>query len=98
MKKGRQDRIAETLTIYLSNKGSPFTFSFSIINSWMKVKGDFFSMKWGKKRNPPHEMQRIRDRDRIQTCNRLIRSQLLYSVELRGHVFLFDGCKGMDFL
>ena len=23
------------------------------------------------------------DRDRIQTCNRLIRSQLLYSVELR---------------
>ena len=24
------------------------------------------------------------DRDRIQTCNRLIRSQLLYSVELRG--------------
>ncbi len=28
-------------------------------------------------------MQRISDRDRIQTCNRLIRSQLLYSVELR---------------
>ena len=27
----------------------------------------------------------LRDRDRIQTCNRLIRSQLLYSVELRGH-------------
>ena len=25
----------------------------------------------------------FRDRDRIQTCNRLIRSQLLYSVELR---------------
>ena len=92
MKKGRQDRIAETLTIYLSNKGSPFTFSFSIINSWMKVKGDFFSMKWGKKRNPPHEMQRIRDRDRIQTCNRLIRSQLLYSVELRGLV-CFTGAK-----
>ena len=29
----------------------------------------------------------ISDRDRIQTCNRLIRSQLLYSVELRGHDF-----------
>ena len=30
------------------------------------------------------------DRDRIQTCNRLIRSQLLYSVELRGqsHIFI----------
>ena len=28
------------------------------------------------------------DRDRIQTCNRLIRSQLLYSVELRGQWFL----------
>ncbi len=27
------------------------------------------------------------DRDRIQTCNRLIRSQLLYSVELRGQTF-----------
>ena len=32
----------------------------------------------------------LRDRDRIQTCNRLIRSQLLYSVELRGQsLFLF---------
>ena len=29
-------------------------------------------------------MQPLGDRDRIQTCNRLIRSQLLYSVELRG--------------
>ena len=29
----------------------------------------------------------FRDRDRIQTCNRLIRSQLLYSVELRGQSF-----------
>ena len=27
-------------------------------------------------------------RDRIQTCNRLIRSQLLYSVELRGHSYI----------
>lgn len=27
------------------------------------------------------------DRDRIQTCNLLIRSQMLYSVELRGHCF-----------
>ena len=32
-------------------------------------------------RNIP--LKRLRDRDRIQTCNRLIRSQLLYSVELR---------------
>ena len=40
------------------------------------------------------------DRDRIQTCNRLIRSQLLYSVELRGHCLLFfrfNGCKDTDF-
>ena len=29
------------------------------------------------------------DRDRIQTCNRLIRSQLLYSVELRDHCLIF---------
>lgn len=38
------------------------------------------------------------DRDRIQTCNRLIRSQLLYSVELRGHVFFLNGCKDTGFL
>ena len=40
------------------------------------------------------------DRDRIQTCNRLIRSQLLYSVELRGHCLLFfrfNGCKDTVF-
>lgn len=28
----------------------------------------------------------FRDSDRIQTCNRLIRSQVLYSVELRSHI------------
>ena len=33
------------------------------------------------------------DRDRIQTCNRLIRSQLLYSVELRDHYFVLTGAK-----
>ena len=33
------------------------------------------------------------DRDRIQTCNRLIRSQLLYSVELRGHYFVIASAK-----
>ena len=33
------------------------------------------------------------DSDRIQTCNLLIRSQMLYSVELRSHVLSFDECK-----
>ena len=28
------------------------------------------------------------DSDRIQTCNRLIRSQVLYSVELRSHLLI----------
>ena len=28
------------------------------------------------------------DSDRIQTCNRLIRSQVLYSVELRSHFLI----------
>ena len=45
-------------------------------------------------------MQPLGDRDRIQTCNRLIRSQLLYSVELRGHYllfFCFNGGKDTDF-
>ena len=35
------------------------------------------------------------DSDRIQTCNLLIRSQMLYSVELRSR-FLICGCKGSD--
>ena len=30
------------------------------------------------------------DRDRIQTCNRLIRSQLLYSIELRDLLFIMS--------
>ena len=38
-------------------------------------------------------MQPLGDRDRIQTCNRLIRSQLLYSVELRDHYFVLTGAK-----
>ena len=32
------------------------------------------------------------DRDRIQTCNRLIRSQLLYSVELRDLDYFMKIC------
>ena len=36
------------------------------------------------------------DSDRIQTCNLLIRSQMLYSVELRSLVFVVCGCKGSD--
>ena len=35
------------------------------------------------------------DSYRIQTCNLLIRSQMLYSVELRSR-FLICGCKGSD--
>ena len=38
-----------------------------------------------------HFVNSISDRDRIQTCNRLIRSQLLYSVELRDHCFVLTG-------
>ena len=33
------------------------------------------------------------DSCRIQTCNLLIRSQMLYSVELRSHPFCFCECK-----
>ena len=36
------------------------------------------------------------DSCRIQTCNLLIRSQMLYSVELRSR-FLNCECKGMDY-
>ena len=36
------------------------------------------------------------DSNRIQTCNLLIRSQMLYSVELRSHFFVCD-CKVTHF-
>ena len=41
-----------------------------------------------QKKAPLFEKCFFCDRDRIQTCNRLIRSQLLYSVELRGQSFI----------
>ena len=46
-----------------------------------------FQMLHNKKASANHLQKLSCDRDRIQTCNRLIRSQLLYSVELRGHAF-----------
>ncbi len=50
------------------------------------------SMKWGNKKSSTNKCRGFCDRDRIQTCNRLIRSQLLYSVELRDpiHIFFSD--------
>ena len=57
-------------------------------------------MKWEKIKILRIKCRGFCDRDRIQTCNRLIRSQLLYSVELRGHCLLFfrfNGCKDTDF-
>ena len=45
------------------------------------------SMKWGNKKSSTNKCRGFCDRDRIQTCNRLIRSQLLYSVELRDPIF-----------
>ena len=42
-----------------------------------------FLDEMGKMQNPLQNAEDFGDRDRIQTCNRLIRSQLLYSVELR---------------
>ncbi len=40
---------------------------------------------------------RFCDSDRIQTCNLLIRSQMLYSVELRSRSCFDFVCKGMAF-
>ena len=47
-----------------------------------------------KNKNPLQNIfvEDLCDRERIHTCNRLIRSQLLYSVELRGLV-CFTGAK-----
>ena len=38
------------------------------------------------------------DSDRIQTCNRLIRSQVLYSVELRSHLLIASANIGYFFV
>ena len=46
-------------------------------------------MKWEKIKILHIKCRGFCDRDRIQTCNRLIRSQLLYSVELRGQFFQY---------
>ena len=43
----------------------------------------FFDEMGGKCKILCKNAEDFGDRDRIQTCNRLIRSQLLYSVELR---------------
>ena len=55
-------------------------------------------MKWEKIKILRIKCRGFRDRDRIQTCNRLIRSQLLYSVELRDHCFCLTGAKIRPFL
>ena len=51
---------------------------FTLILFWKKRKVE------RRKKHLLYGKMLFRDRDRIQTCNRLIRSQLLYSVELRG--------------
>lgn len=50
-------------------------------------------MKWEKIKILRIKCRGFCDRDRIQTCNRLIRSQLLYSVELRDPYFVLTGAK-----
>ena len=55
-------------------------------------------MKWEKIKILRIKCRGFRDRDRIQTCNRLIRSQLLYSVELRDRYFVLTGAKIRTFL
>ena len=43
-----------------------------------------------------HHGASLRDPDRIQTCNLLIRSQMLYSVELRNRATALGGSWGSD--
>ena len=50
-------------------------------------------MKWEKIKILHIKCRGFCDRDRIQTCNRLIRSQLLYSVELRDRYFVLTGAE-----
>ena len=59
--------------------------------SWQNKNPNQENRRAGILNKNPHKnnLAGLCDRDRIQTCNRLIRSQLLYSVELRDH-FLFS--------
>ena len=50
-----------------------------------------------RKRTNENSLVHSSDSDRIQTCNLLIRSQMLYSVELRSHPPWFCDCKGSVF-
>ena len=59
-------------------------------NQWNRGK---WSMAICKQERDAHTSLSCCDPDRIQTCNLLIRSQMLYSVEPRG-LILKCGCKG----
>ena len=47
-----------------------------------------FNVQTSKDKKKEHSLEySFCDSDRIQTCNLLIRSQVLYSVELRNHYY-----------
>ena len=48
---------------------------------------------WGMKKGRKREACDLGDSHRIQTCNLLIRSQMLYSVELASRAFAFVAAK-----
>ena len=59
---------------------------------------------WGKMTKQKSQMLHFKalaiylsDPYRIQTCNLLIRSQTLYSIELRDQFFVFSGAKILPF-
>ena len=47
---------------------------------------------------PMRMLHRLCDSCRIQTCNLLIRSQMLYSIELMSRILWLCGCKVSTFI
>ena len=59
-----------------------------MVLAWIKYKKRIFRLEY--------PFVPFCDSCRIQTCNLLIRSQMLYSVELRSHPCIFVGDDGFE--
>ena len=73
---------------------------FSFPRKSSRIEPRYKSEKKGDKLIRVYHLYHFRDSGGIQTHNLLIRSQMLYSVELRNHSaphYLICGCKGTHF-
>ena len=79
----RSARLFETTASHIYRKRE---FATQLSSSRAPSEFSSFGDKEHRKRVPQFDCETLRDSDRIQTCNLLIRSQMLYSVELRSQI------------